>query len=202
MRLSWAIPATLLLAVSLAADSGRDAVTNALARLDADTAKLSTDMRDRVQLDAAQTLTERFPDLARKYVSAVLADVKQHSPIEADASLLSALAAAAPQETVALLPKMKPGSDAMLASALLRADQVDLAVRVYRASLEHGPVHPSAAAALLARLAKEKPRGRQPVPRGDGQDRLEHHRPARRLLRGGLRVRGATGCTRGRGRRV
>jgi hypothetical protein len=157
MRLFWACAAVILSAVPFAAEPIPSELTAALARLDADAAKLPSAMRVSVQIDAAETLFERFPDLAHKYAAAALAELKSQTPIDADSALLFGLATVAPEEAVALLPQMKPGSATILSSALLRADRVELARNLYLSSLETGPARPAAAVALLSRLAKDKP---------------------------------------------
>jgi len=87
---------------------------------------------------AGEALQERYPDLAAKFVQAALDDVKGREVI--DPELLSALTSVAPDETIALLPRLQPNADDVVIAALLRSNRVRQAATLYRASMQRGPV--------------------------------------------------------------
>jgi hypothetical protein len=117
-------------------------------------AQTTVTLRPAFRILAAQALKDRYPQLAEKFVRAALEDVRSRDTI--DPELLSALATVAPEETIALLPHLKPGSNGIVINALLRSDQVRRAAALYRASLGNGQPRVDMIA-LFRLLAKENP---------------------------------------------
>jgi peroxiredoxin len=145
-----------VLIVAAVAWGARDngTVEQAAARVEQLALQSTPALRPEFRVLAAQALQERYPELAAKFVRAALEDVASRDVI--DAQLLGALAALAPEETIALLPHLKPGSDYVVADALVRANQARRAVAVYRAALGKGQpgVH---LVPLFNALVKENP---------------------------------------------
>lgn len=102
---------------------------------------------------AAEALKERHPDLAAKFVHAALEDVNGRESI--DPELLSALTSVAPDETIALLPRLKVNADDVVIGALLQGDRVRQATTLYRASMQKGPIKFNAQ--LFKMLGNESP---------------------------------------------
>jgi peroxiredoxin len=113
-------------------------VAQAAARLEKLIPQTSSVVGAQFRVLAAEALKERHPDLAAKFVQAALEDVKGRESI--DPELLSALTSVAPDETIALLPRLKPNADDVVISALLQSNRVRQAAALYRASLKKGPV--------------------------------------------------------------
>jgi peroxiredoxin len=135
-----------------AAETG--AVDQAAARVEQTTSQSSADLRPEFRLLAAQALKDRYPDLARKFAQAAFAEVGLNDAISP--RLLRSLAAIAPEETIALLPRLQAGSDRVVISALVQSGQSRRAAALYRQSLAKG--QPSVdVAPLLTALAKEIP---------------------------------------------
>ena len=111
-------------------------VEQAAARVEQLALQSTPALRPEFRVLAAQALKDRYPELAAKFVRAALEDVASRDVI--DPELLRGLAAVAPDETIALLPHLKPGSDFALADALMEANQVGRAAALYRASLGKG----------------------------------------------------------------
>jgi peroxiredoxin len=113
-------------------------VAQAAARLEQLMPKIPSTVGAQFRVYAAEALKERHPDLAAKFVSNALDDVKWREGIEPE--LLSGLTSVAPDATVALLPHLKFNSDQVVISALLESNRVQEAVALYRASMQRGPV--------------------------------------------------------------
>jgi peroxiredoxin len=144
----------LLLVVSTFAPAAGDTVDQAAARVERFASQSTPALRPEFRILAAQALKDRYPKLADKFVHAVLADVRSRDEI--DFRLLDGLATLAPDETIALLPHLKPGSDLMMADAMMRSNQVRPAVALYRASFKKG-LQRTDIAPLFKRLAKDSP---------------------------------------------
>jgi peroxiredoxin len=90
---------------------------------------------------AAQALKDRYPELANKFVQTVLAEIRSNDAI--DPQVLQSLAEIAPEETIALLPNLKAGSDRFVINGLLSSNQPRRAADLIRASLAKGkPIAP------------------------------------------------------------
>src|ERR1700722_19876840 len=76
-------------------------------------------LRTEFRILAAQALKDRHPEVAGKFVRAALEDVRSSDVV--DENVLMSLAVLAPDETIALLPRLKPGSDIIIATAFMRA---------------------------------------------------------------------------------
>jgi peroxiredoxin len=111
-----------------------DTVDQAAARVEQLVSKARPALRAEFRVLAAQTLKERHPDVANKFVKAAFEELRSQDTI--DPQLLSELTAAAPEETIALLPHLKPGSEIFVINALIRMNQIQRAAVVYRTSLE------------------------------------------------------------------
>lgn len=144
---------SLLAATAVMCASSR-AVEQAAARV----AELSTQsplaLRPGFRILAAQALKDRHPELARKFVLASLGDI--HTGDSIDLLELDTLAALAPEETIALMPRLKAGSDFDVAGAFMRTNQPHRAVPIYRAMFGKGQPRTDIAP-LFRRLAKESP---------------------------------------------
>ncbi len=103
---------------------------------------------------AAQSLKARHPELAHKFVESVLADVGSIDAI--GPQVLQLLTAIAPEETIALLPHLQPGSDRMIITALVQSNQARRAAALYRASLAKGQPQVNVAP-LFNALSREDP---------------------------------------------
>jgi peroxiredoxin len=142
---------SLLMGAALACGSSVD---QAAARVEQLVSQSPAALRPEFRILAAQALKGRHPELAKKFVRAVFDDVRMRDAI--DSRMLAALAGLAPEETVALLPHLKPGSAVEVADAFMRLNQVRPAVALYRASLEKGQLGTNVAA-LFKKLAKDSP---------------------------------------------
>jgi peroxiredoxin len=129
-------------------------VGQAAARVEQLASQSTPALRPEFRILAAQALKDRYPEIADKFARAALEDVRTRDSI--DPRLLSALAPLAPEATIALLPHLKPGSDFIVADALMRSNQMRQAVPVYRASFKKGKP-PTGIAPLFKRLAAESP---------------------------------------------
>jgi peroxiredoxin len=129
-------------------------IDQAAARVEQFAAQSTPALRTEFRILAAEALKERYPETASGFIRAVFEDVRSRTDI--DRQTLSALAALSPEETIALLPHLAPGSDFIVADALMRANQLRAAVSVYRASFKTTKP-PTNIAAMFKRLAAESP---------------------------------------------
>ena len=103
---------------------------------------------------AAQALKDRYPELAGRFIQAVLADVRSSDSV--DPQVLGAIVATAPEDAIALLPRLKAGSDRVVITALVQSGQARRAAALYRASLSAGQPRVDVAP-LFNALSKESP---------------------------------------------
>ncbi len=139
--LAWGVP-------------GAGSLEKAAARVEQIAAQSPAGLRPEFRILAAQALKGRYPELAKKFVLASLADFRTRDTI--DLLLLDTMAELAPEETIALLPHLKPGSEFDVAGAFMRTNQPRRAAPIYRASFKKGPLRTDIAP-LFQRLAKEDP---------------------------------------------
>jgi peroxiredoxin len=130
-------------------------VDEAAARVESLAQQSTPVLRTEFRILAAQALKDRHPELAGKFVKAALDDVRSREVI--DENVLMSLAVLAPDETIALLPRLKPGSDLIVATAFMRADQERRAAPLYDAAWKKGQQTGPNFAKLFNVLAKEDP---------------------------------------------
>jgi peroxiredoxin len=133
----WRFMVAFVIGAALASGAREElTVAQAAARLEQLMPKIPARVGAQFRVLAAEALKEHHPDLAAQFVRAALDDVKGRESIEPE--LLSALASAAPDETIALLPHLKLNSDAVVISALLQSNRVRQAADLFRASTQKG----------------------------------------------------------------
>jgi peroxiredoxin len=147
----------LLFALAAYAAGGSESVDQALARLQEQTAGLPAALRMEFRMRAAQSLSERHPDLARKIVDQAVQEIGAGKDLQPGNATLQAFAAVAPGDAVAILPHLAPDQAGMMIGALARANHTPEALSVYRQLLTQGQLQPVSANALLSRLVKQKP---------------------------------------------
>jgi peroxiredoxin len=130
-------------------------VDQAAARVELLASQARAAVRPEFRMLAAQALKDRYPELANKFVQAVLAEVRSKDAI--DPQVLQSLAEIAPEETIALLPGLKTGSDRIVINALFKSNQSRRAVDLYRASLAKDQPRVDVAPGLFRALSTEDP---------------------------------------------
>jgi len=129
-------------------------VDQAAARVEQFAAQSTPALRTEYRILAAQSLKDRYPELADKFAHAALKDLVASEAI--DPRLLSELAPFVPEESIALLPRTGRGVDFEVAGALMRANLLRPAVAIYSAYFKKGRPR-SDLAPLFKRLAAESP---------------------------------------------
>ena len=126
----------LLLALSVAASlafaADTEAVKQAARRADETAAKAPGAMAMEFRLLAAQSLQQRHAEMARQFVDTTLQELRSAKDPAIGSSLVLALAAAAPADATALIPKIAPRSTPALISALVRADHGAEAAKIFQ----------------------------------------------------------------------
>jgi len=129
-------------------------VDQAAARVEQFAAQSTPALRTEYRILAAQSLKDRYPELADKFAHAALKDLVASEAI--DPRLLSELAPFVPEESIALLPRTGRGVDFEVAGALMRANLLRPAVAIYSAYFKKGRPR-SDLAPLFKLLAAESP---------------------------------------------
>ncbi|MDR3698358.1 MAG: TlpA disulfide reductase family protein [Candidatus Sulfopaludibacter sp.] len=151
------LSASLLFALAAYAAGGSESVDQALSRLQEQTAGLPAALRMEFRMRAAQSLSGRHPDLARKIVSQAVQEINAGKDWQLGNATMQAFATVAPAEGVAILPHLATDQAGMMIGALARANRTPEALSVYRQLLAQGQLQPATANVLLSRLLKEKP---------------------------------------------
>ena len=149
--------ASLLLALAVYTGGANESLDQASTRFEQQTAKVPAALRIEFRMRAAQALTERHPNLARKFVNLAVQEIRSGRDWQLGNAVLQAFAVVAPSDGVAILPYLAPPQIAMMTGALARANRVDEAMALYRQSLARGDLQTSSGYALLVKLVKEKP---------------------------------------------
>ena len=144
------IPVFLLSGLAFAANT--DAVKQAAARVEQQTAKAPQTLRPEFQVMAAQALNQRHPDLARPFVDSVLEQLRAAKDPAVSPTLIMGLASVAPSDAAGILPAISPGSTRNVIAALARSDHGDAAAKLFRdflAAVKFDSLDPSDAWSLL-----------------------------------------------------
>jgi len=128
-------------------------VEQAAARAEQLASQSNPALRPQFLLLAARALKDRHPEIADRFVRSAFEEVGTRTEI--DPELLSELTAAAPEETIALLPHLKPGSYSIVRNALIQINQAERAAALYRANLGKG--QPRTDVPLFRALAQQNP---------------------------------------------
>ncbi|SPE28319.1 Redoxin domain protein [Candidatus Sulfopaludibacter sp. SbA3] len=148
---------SLVIATAIYAAGGSESVDQASARLEQQTARISAALRVEFRMRAAQSLAERHPDLARKFVNLAVQEIRADKELRVSFAVLQAFAMAAPPEGIALLPYLPPQQKSNMTQALAQANRIDEALALYRQSLAQGDLQINVASTLIGRLAKKDP---------------------------------------------
>ncbi|HYW47129.1 MAG TPA: TlpA disulfide reductase family protein [Bryobacteraceae bacterium] len=148
MAISFRLMALCPLALAAFAAGESSAVSGAANRVEQAAAKTPAPLAMEFRMTAAQALQARYPELAREFVDAALAQLR--AGVKPDAEVVRALAEVAPAEAVSLVPKLGPDSTLALIAALGPAGHVaeagrlfqDMAARVSFDAMEPADVWP------------------------------------------------------------
>ena len=142
---------------ALAFSQGASAVEDAAKRFTEQSTKVPGDLRIDFQLSAAQALAPKYPAISRKLLDPVLAEIRADKIQKLSYDAMRSLAAASPQDAIAVVGHLTPGSREMLINAFTFAHRTPDAMRVLRDSLASGQLPLQPAAQILKQLAREDP---------------------------------------------
>ncbi len=147
-----------LLISGLACAAGETgAVAQAANRVDQQAAKAPQAIALEFRMLAAQSLQQRHPDLARKFIDATLEQLRAGKSVTVSPGVVQALAVLSPSDAASLVPKAAPEQTSALIVALALADHLDAAAALFRGSFTQAKVRSEASVPVLGRLAKVKP---------------------------------------------
>jgi len=144
------ICAFLLSGLAFAANT--DAVKQAAARVEQQTAKAPQAVRPEFRVLAAEALNPRHPDLARPFVDSVFEQLRAAKDPAVSSSVIVGLASVAPSDAASILPRLAPGSVPTVIGALARANHGDAAAKLfqdYLATIKFDALDPSEAWRLI-----------------------------------------------------
>jgi peroxiredoxin len=153
LRLIPFVAVVFLATISIAADS--DPVADAAARLETLSAKLQPELGAEFRLLGAESLRQERLQLAQKLVAKSVESLRSDKEVPSP-PVVRLLAAAAPDESVALIPAIAPGSAATAVSALAQAGHLRQALALYRDASAKKLMAPAAAAPLLGVMIRQK----------------------------------------------
>jgi len=149
------LPALLLSVAAYAAGDARSTPQTA-SRVEQNADRLPAPLAIQFRMAAARALQPRYPELARKFVDAMLEQVRSGKVPDPGQEVVFALAEFAPEEAIATLPEAAPSTLPYLIGGLAQAGRLDSALALYRSSLAAGKVRVTAVSPLIAQLAKQR----------------------------------------------
>lgn len=130
-------------------------VEDAAKQFAARSSDLPAALRVEFQLTGAQALAARYPALARTLLDPVLEEIRSGRTPALSPGAVQALAAASPDDAIALLPRLPRGSRDVLIHTLIERGRAGDAVKVYRDGLAAGELDFQTAAGIFKQLEED-----------------------------------------------